>query len=378
MEQTRIEKIRKIVLILTQSCNLACVYCYETNKSAARMDFELAKKIIDDEFSKYGEEYLITVEFFGGEPLLCFDLIKDVFDYIQSTYSNCNVRYCMTTNGTLLTQDMKAWFLQYTDLFEFALSLDGTKELHDLNRPYRNGKGSYDDIDIEFFTSNFKESRAKMTVSHRTLCHFSEGVIHLHKLGFLPVVDMASLADYWSESDIGVLEDEIEKLIDYYSQNPNTPICRMLDYDLRRVFIDKRSHFQYCGAGKNMVTYDVDGNWYPCMALSPVSQREKAERFRNEDFRDFVFRDDNKCKECSLLRLCRSCYAANYNQTGDIQQQSKIQCEINRITILASAKIQYNRLMMQKLTKDNLNKEKELTLKAILRIQQIVSEDTFL
>ena len=372
------ENIRKIVLVLTQSCNLSCVYCYEKNKSTKRMDFSTAKRIIDDEFSKYGKDYLITVEFFGGEPLLCFDLIEAIFNYIQTVYQDYNVRYCMTTNGTLLTQEMKTWLLQNKDLFEIAVSLDGTKELHNLNRPYHNGKGSYEDIDLAFFTENFKDARAKMTVSRLSLPHFADGVKHLHKLGFLPVVDMAALADYWTEDDLLIFEQEIHKLIDYYTDNPLMPICRMMDYDLRRVFIDKNAPFQYCGAGKNMVTYDVDGNWYPCMALAPVSQGKTADKFRNEDFHNFAFRNDNKCKNCNLLRLCRSCYATNFNQTGDVQQQSSIQCKINRTTILASAKIQYNRLIGQNLTKDSINKEKELTLQAILRIQQIASNDTFL
>ena len=66
-----------------------------------------------------------------------------------------------------------------------------------------------------------------------------------------------------------------------------------------------------------MITYDVDGSWYPCMALAPVSQGEKAEIFKNETFKTFRFSKDNLCKDCEYVRLCRNCYAANFNQTGE-------------------------------------------------------------
>jgi len=377
-EYIKQNKIRKIVLILTQACNLSCVYCYEFNKSPKTMSFETAKEIIDSEFNKYGKEILYTIEFFGGEPLLNFELIRNIYDYVSCEYNDYNYRYCLTTNGTLFTNEIKEWFLKRRQEFEFALSLDGTEKLHNLNRPYHDGSGSYKDIDFSFFLDNFDEPRAKMTISKQTLPEYSSGVIHLHKLGFVPIVDMASLANYWTDADLNYFIIETEKLVRYYSDNPDKKIARMLDYDLRRVFIDKNAPFQYCGAGKNMVTYDVDGKWYPCMALSPVSQGKDALKFLNEDFEDFSFDANNKCKKCNLLRLCRSCYASNYNQTKDVQQQSKIQCKINRITIAACAKIQYNRLMKKRLDKHNLLKEHEMLIKSILRIQTVLNNDTFL
>ena len=365
------KEIRKIVLIVTQACNLSCEYCYEQHKSNKKMSFEMAKRIIDTEIEKYGKSHFLTVEFFGGEPFLNFNLIHQVVNYVMNTYSDLNVQFCATTNGTVLTEEIKNWLIENKERFECSLSLDGTPKMHNLNRKYPNGLGSYQDVAINFFTSTYENPRAKMTVSRSTLPYLYEGVKHLDELGFHTVVDLESNENYWKESDIPILEEQLNLLVDYYSNHPNIPVCRMVDYDLMRIFIDENEEYQYCGAGKNMITYDVDGNWYPCMALAPVSQGNIAEKFAYEDFKDFKFRADNICGKCKLLRLCRNCYATNFNQTGDLQSQTSLQCLINRLTILASAKIQYYRLLKKYQEHlENINDEDNAIFHAILRIQE--------
>lgn len=367
----RHKEIRKIVLIITQACNLACVYCYEQYKSNQQMDFQLAQRIIDGEIEKFGDTHLLTIEFFGGEPFLKFDLIKSVFNYVQERYHTYNIRFCATTNGTLLSSEVTSWLAKHKDVFECTLSLDGTEEMHNVNRPYRDGQGSYSDINIDFFVQTYTDPRAKMTVSKMTLPNLFDGVKHIEHLGFWPVVDLAAVENYWTLDEMRIFEQQLDLLVNHYSDNLNLPICRMLDYDLRRVFIDKKEAFQYCGAGRNMITYDIDGNWYPCMALAPVSQGQNADQFVCEDFKTFEFREGNICKNCDLLRLCRNCYAANYNQTGDVQKQTQVQCMFNRMTIFASAKIQYNRIIKNVKTASVLDSDNELVLKAIWRIQEI-------
>lgn len=372
------KELRKIVLIITQSCNLDCTYCYEQCKSNKKMSFEMAKSIIDEELKKYGETHSITIEFFGGEPFMNFPLIVDVCEYVSKEYCDKNIQFCTTTNGTLINDRIKEWLVQHKDNFECALSLDGTKKMHDINRRYPNGTGSYDDIDIEFFLDNYISPRAKMTVSQETLPYLSEGVKHLDKLGFHSVVDLASNENYWSMDNIETIIQQLNSLVDYYTNNDNQQICRMVDYDLLRIFIDKDEPFQYCGAGKNMVTYDVDGSWYPCMALAPVSKGLDSKKFEYENFETFKFNESNICRNCELLRLCRNCYAANYNQTHNVEMQTPIQCYINRLTLLASSRIQYNRIMKQYENTKFLSNEDNLKLQAILKLQEVIKFGTFI
>lgn len=367
--------IRKVVLIVTQNCNLECIYCYENYKSPQVMEYEVAKNIIDFEVQKYASKYNITIEFFGGEPFLNFELINKIFEYCESKYANIGLRYCATTNGTVLTNDIKNWLEHNKSKFECSLSLDGTKDMHNINRPFKGGKGSFSYIDIDFFKYLYKsETRVKMTVSKETLPYLKEGICFLDSLGVHTVADLVAQADYWSEEELPELEKQLLLLIEYYSHNSLQSICRMLDYDLRRVFIDESVKFQYCGAGKNMITYDIDGKWYPCMALAPVSQGNKAEMFIRENFDNFKFDKKNMCKSCKLLRLCRNCYATNYNQTGDVQNQTPIQCKMNRMLLAASCMIQFNRIS----AKSEIDNNDKWILKAIWKVQEALKNDVFI
>ncbi len=366
------DNIKKIVLIITQRCNLNCIYCYENHKSEKHMSFEKVKNIIDNEVIKLDKDTILTIEFFGGEPFLEFDLIKETVRYVKEKWKDYKIRFSATTNGTLINKEVEKWLIENKAIFECVLSLDGTPEMQNFNRPYLNGEGSYNNVNIDFFVNNYFKPRAKMTLSKRTLPYLYEGIIHLHKLGFSPVADLAAVANYWDDEDFSIFETELEKVVKFYCDNEEYDICRMLDYDLRRVFIGKDVPFQYCGAGKNMITYDVDGNWYPCMALAPVSQGEKAKAFKNETFETFQFSKDNLCKNCEYVRLCRNCYAANFNQTGNIENQTALQCKLNRLTILASAKIQFNRLMNKYHNEQkNIIYEDEIIFKAIYKINKV-------
>lgn len=369
------KELRKIVLIVTQKCNLACEYCYEKYKTPQNMSVDMAKQIIDSEIDKYGKTHKLTVEFFGGEPFLNFELIKTIVEYTEKKYHNLAIKYCATTNGTVISDDIKKWLINNQELFECAISVDGNEYMHNINRPYKDGKGSFESIDIDFFLSLYGENnRVKMTISKKTLPYLTEGIKYLDSINAYTVADMVAAEEYWEQKDIPVLEQQLIKLADYYIQNSEKRLCRMLDYDLRRVFMDSTMEFKYCGAGKNMITYDVNGKWYPCMALAPISQGKKAIKFIHESFDKFEMSSSNKCKECKLLRLCRNCYATNYNQTGSIQCQTAIQCVINRMLVCTSARIQYHRIKK----KSELSDNDKIILKSIYNIMEILNTNDFL
>jgi len=120
---------KKIMLILTEACNLDCVYCYEHFKSDKKMSFETAKIILDDFYrtSKPGDTVLIEV--FGGEPFTNFDLIKQIDDYVMKVYNDRNTFFETTTNGTLVHGEIQEWLKQRKDRYMVSLSLDGTEAM---------------------------------------------------------------------------------------------------------------------------------------------------------------------------------------------------------------------------------------------------------
>lgn len=125
------KKRMQISLIITESCPLACNYCYEIHKANQKMTFEKAKEHIDREFAELDEDAEINIEFFGGEPFLNFELIEQVVDYVEEQYPKRMVTYNTTTSGVILTEHIKKWLSEHRRHFYAALSLDGVKEAHD-------------------------------------------------------------------------------------------------------------------------------------------------------------------------------------------------------------------------------------------------------
>lgn len=139
-------KIKAVSITLTQSCNLACVYCYEQHKSSQIIPVDTAKRIIDKELVGCDNYDHIELDFFGGEPFLAFDEIRELTNYIEQKQCPIPVIVFATTNGTLVHGEVQEWLRSKQGKFICGLSLDGTREMHNLNR-----SNSYDNIDLGFF-----------------------------------------------------------------------------------------------------------------------------------------------------------------------------------------------------------------------------------
>lgn len=146
-------KLTMLTLQLTQMCNLRCEYCiYSENSSYNRchsnhkMSFETAKKLIDFYHTHSIDSEKISIAFYGGEPLLEFNLIKKIVEYANEVFEGKPILYRMTTNATLFTDDAIEFFFDSGNEFSILISLDGPKSIQDKNRKFPNGKGSYDMI----------------------------------------------------------------------------------------------------------------------------------------------------------------------------------------------------------------------------------------
>lgn len=365
------KKIKVFMLIINENCNLNCTYCYEHHKTNSYMSFATAKSIIDKELSTAKSDEIFEIEFFGGEPFLNFSLIKQVVEYVKTEYSHLKIYFNASTNGTLVHGEIKEWLIKNKDRFSPGLSLDGTKEMHDLNRPFRkNGKGSYDLIDIDFFKNQYREPHAKMTISPATLPKMAEGIKHIHNLGFVCDATFATGIDWTNLYNIEILCNQLAELIDFYKENPQLEVCRMLSYDFTSVLNPTIEKFRYCGAGKTTKAFDCQGIMYPCQGFAPVTLgKDEAMKYVGEDFSDFKFDKKSICAQCKLVNLCPTCYACNKASTGDIGKMDNDMCLLNRLCILAGAKIQYYRLIDQ----PEPSTETQRTLKAI----EVLQKETF-
>lgn len=331
-------KIRNIILILTHCCNLNCSYCYEHNKSGNCIDLETAKKIIEDEMNS-DDGYDREIEFFGGEPFLEFEKIVELHNFLSSREWNKRWITMITTNGTLVHGEIKEWLARNQDTVKVALSADGTPEMHNINR-----SNSYDKIDFEFFAKT--NSVVKMTVSAKTLPNLSEGIKYLHKLGFEVVRANLAFGIDWSDKDnLSIFASELSKLADFYIENPQLRPSDIMDLPIEDINPQSRSYAsRHCGAGVELVAYEIDGTAYPCHTFAPVSVSDDiAKKSLELTFESEICMEcfDEKCRNCIVANVCPNCYGINFSTTGNMYSKNEDFCRMTKVQFLANAYFKY-------------------------------------
>ena len=360
---------KSISLIVTQSCNLNCTYCYEQSKSKKEMSFDMAFSILERYLASNGTEYDdCSIELFGGEPFLNFPLIKELCEAIWERDWKKNYTFRTTTNGTLIHGEIQDWIRANQHRLFIGLSLDGTPEMHNMNR-----SNSFSKIDLNFFQNLDPKPSIKMTLSNETLLSLAEGTIFLHSLGF-PIItnNLAYSIDWTNSSNVDLLVKELNHLEEYYLAHPEITPSSILDM---KIEYQGHNEKKWCGTGTDMVAYDVDGKDYACQMFIPLSiGQAEAESSRKIDFfiKDNFF--DPKCKSCIINAICPTCYGSNYHEHDNVATRSNQLCQLNKVTALANAHFQAKKILMDKNLKE-LDQEKYLVAKAALKIQQEIVVD---
>lgn len=330
-------KERTISLVVTERCNLNCIYCYEHHKTTEEMTFSTAKKIIDKELRNANKEK-VYLDFFGGEPFLNFSLIQEVYEYVKS-FNKKPIRFFATTNGTLIHDDLQRWLIERRKDFTVGLSLDGTRHAHNINR-----SNSYDDIDLDFFLKYYPQQGVKMTVSAASLPFLAESVIDLSEKGFEVNCNLAYMVDWLSPEYAPLLERELETLITYYVAHPHIHRCTMLDFNIGIISRPVRNpHIvkKFCGTGTSMKCYDTKGECYPCQLFIPLSAEERAVKYEDAPFKEEFSIEyyKPKCRTCMYLPLCPICLGSNYISTGDFYTVDDARCNLYQNIFRANAKL---------------------------------------
>ena len=337
------EHTKTIVLTLTNSCNLNCVYCYEGNKDGRTMSFSTAKDIIIREMESSSAFDMICIDFMGGEPFLEFSLMKEIFSFLKA--GNWPKKwFCFaTTNGTLVHGDIQRWLLDNRDFMEALLSLDGTRRMQNINR-----SDSYDSIDIDFFRRTCPY--VKMTVSNQTLPYLSDGIIDMHERGLHVSANLGYGIDWDNSENLNIFANQLKILCDYYLLHPDIEPSTILDLGIEVInpFVAETT-IKYCGVGTQMTAYDVDGIDYPCHTLAPLTLGDKkASEARKLEIKNIIEKCllDKKCAECPVLSICPTCYGINFEQTGNIYHKDDGYCKMLKVQFLANAYFKYQNYLL--------------------------------
>ena len=344
--------VKALCLHIAHTCNLNCSYCFASqghyHGERAVMSYEVGKRALDFLIENSGTRRNLEVDFFGGEPLLNFDVVKDLVKYARSIEKEKgkNFRFTLTTNGVLIDQDVIDF--ANAEMSNVVLSLDGRKEIHDRFRVDYAGKGSFDKIVPEF--QQLVEARGGKNYYMRgTFTHanpdFLEDIKVMLDLGFNelsmePVVcaegDPAELTD----EDIKIVSEQYEKLAELMLERhkegrPFTFYHYMIDLKGGPCIYKRISG---CGSGTEYMAVTPWGDLYPChqfvgeedFKLGNVWDGVTAPSVQ-QDFAACNVYTRPECKDCWAKLYCSGGCAANaYHSTGSVRGIYRYGCELFR------------------------------------------------
>lgn len=364
--------IKAMCLHVAHDCNLRCKYCFASTGdfegTRCLMSYDIGKKAIDFLIENSDNRKNLELDFFGGEPLMNMEVVKQVVDYARSKEKQHGkkFRFTITTNGVLLDQDNIDFINK--EMSNVVLSIDGRRHINDDMRPNLGGKGSYDQIVPKF--QKLVESRgdkqyyARGTFTKNNL-DFSEDVLHMYSLGFdqlsvEPVVSPASEPYALSEEDLPTIEREYEKLaIKMLEMEKEKKEFNFFHFAVDLTggpCIIKR--LRGCGCGNEYVAITPEGDIYPCHQF--VGQDEWKMGNLNdgtfdldikEQFSKISIYSKEKCQKCWAKFYCSGgCNANSVQYCKDINEPHKISCELEKKRVECAIMMQIERFLVENST----------------------------
>lgn len=348
----RVSVVKAICLHIAHDCNLACKYCFagkgEYNGERAIMPFEVGKAALDFLIQNSGTRTNLEVDFFGGEPLLNFDVVKQLVAYgrEQEELHNKKFRFTLTTNGVLLDDDVMEFANR--EMANIVLSLDGRKEVHDNLRVTRGGKGSYDLILPKFkkmiALRGDREYYIRGTYTHYNT-DFSNDLIHMADLGFKelsmePVVASPDEPYALTEEDVPTLLAQYDKLavemLNRKKQGKEFTFYHFMIDLAHGPCIVKR--ISGCGVGVEYLAVTPAGELYPCHQFVGNEEYLMGNVYDGvtntallDKFKLCNVYAKEKCKDCFAHLYCGGgCAANSLHASGDVNGTYEIGCTLHR------------------------------------------------
>ena len=344
--------VKSMCLNISHDCNLACEYCFASKGGfggeRCLMSEEVAKKAIDFLIEKSVGRRNLEVDFFGGEPLMNFDVVKKTVEYARAKEQEFgkNFRFTITTNGLLLDDD-KIDFIN-KEMHNCVLSIDGRKEVNDRMRPNWGGKGCHDLILPKFkklvAQRGDKDYYARATYTRYNL-DFMQDILYLYEQGFDQLSEEPVVSD--PKLDFSIQEEDLPRIFEEYE-----------------ALAKKLTEMKKAGAKINFFHFMIDLNQGPCairrlrgcscgneyVAVTPHGDIFPCHQFvGNDDWKmgnviDGTFNVDikkqfarttiynkEKCRDCWARFYCSGgCNAANFEKNGDILKPYSLYCEMEK------------------------------------------------
>lgn len=342
--------IKALCLHIAHTCNLNCSYCFASqgkyHGDRALMSFEIGKRALDFLVENSGTRHNLEVDFFGGEPLMNFDVVKQLVAYARSIEKavNKNFRFTLTTNGVLIDDDVIDFANK--EMSNVVLSLDGRKEVHDRFRVDYAGNGSFDKI-VPKFQKLVKARDGKNYYIRGTFTHnnidFLEDIRTMLELGFRelsmePVVTAKDDPSALTEEDLPVLFEQYEELAKLMIEkdkedDPFTFYHYMIDLTGGPCIYKRISG---CGSGTEYMAVTPWGDLYPCHQFVGDEKYKLGNIYDGvtntaiqDEFASCNVYAREECRNCWARLYCSGGCAANaYHATGSVKGVYKYGCEL--------------------------------------------------
>lgn len=344
--------IKALCLHVAHTCNLNCSYCFASqgkyHGERALMSFEVGKQALDFLIANSGTRRNLEVDFFGGEPLMNWDVVKELVAYArtQEKIYNKNFRFTLTTNGMLIDDDVIEF--ANTEMSNVVLSLDGRKEIHDLTRVDYAGNGSYEAI-VPKFKKLVDARDGKGYYMRGTFTHanpdFTKDVFHMADLGFTelsmePVVGAPDDPAVLTAEDLEIVKGQYEILAKEMIKRKKegrgfTFYHYMIDLTGGPCVYKRISG---CGSGTEYMAVTPWGDLYPCHQFVGEEKYKLGDVWNGvtnnqarEEFRSCNAYSREECKDCWAKLYCSGGCAANaFHASGSIRGIYEPGCELFR------------------------------------------------
>ena len=332
-----------ITLHITTGCNMYCKYCYSPPEKRFDMSKEVAFQSID---------YIATscppntgIIFFGGEPLLKKDLIKETIEYAEKKSNYFH--YKVTTNGLLLDED----FLKYANSanLQVSISIDGNEQAHNTFRRFQDGQPTFEIVKekIGLLLKYQPYSKVLMTVTPETVCYYSDSVEYLVKCGFKYIIVSLNYKGNWTDNLLKELKRQYNKIAKLYEKLiMEEKKVYFSPFEMKLASHIRQNNFEcyQCHLGIEQIAIAHDGKIYPCIqfvkngisntsySIGTVINGIDTDR-QKQMYADSKKTDIN-CVECDYNPRCNNkCSCLSWQLTGELNKVTPLICESERILI---------------------------------------------
>lgn len=342
LNRERFPPITEMELMLTEECDQRCDYCFVEGKGRERpMDGETARKAVDFLFRESRGAPRLKILFFGGEPLLEYDLLEEIVEYAETKAARSGqaVVFNMTTNATLLNRRRCEFLARHR--VKYLVSIDGPREVHDRHRKRPDGRSSYGLIaeKIPLMRKHQPWLGARMTVHPDTAEELPESFSHLLELGISQYLIGPTTGIEWSGGDLNLYRDsmiEIARRLKAELDRGRQLRVNALEESL--AMRAGKKQYRGCRAGRQSVTVTGDGLIYPCSKMLGVMGREGIRPLGRLEEGITAIHDRllycglvplpvGACAGCPREDICAGgCFAVNWQETGDIFSPAPSEC----------------------------------------------------